>query len=566
MYLQKRKDKNTYRTWIWTTIIIILLAFVLAFWTEISNLYNIILSILRLVFLHARPPEGDKSLHYLAVLAFSCFFSFIPVFLIMAFAVAMQALLPTNTLLESYRTAFHLILHMFKLHGPAVFVRDAAIQSTAEDFKKKGPGVIVIDFNSAVVLEEQIPAKGIKTTIVKLLESLMTAFYLYEPFNSPRAHGAGIAFMRIRERIRGVVDLRKQNRSRPNVKGYTRDGIEISTNIWTLFSISQDPQVVQVTYFGRPVQENLRVLNVKRAGNNAPVQVLSFDDELDEADREEIHKAAQVFLRSNSLPLYEDIPQPPQMVDYQDFKREDSRLRHRVFAAVFTQARDSKGETIPWQDLPPHVATDIFRELLSHYNYDQLFSPVSEGGFPISELKKRFRNLVRNTGMLSYRLVFHKSRRPLSVGEYNTSSLVVSPIQTLNNHKVLRERGISLIACGFSDLKPPDVVDEQRLDNWRARWEQEFSIARSGHELEASRIRSKARAQAQEELRFDLMKILQSTQFPQETLALRVLQALETAASDPKTRQLLPVDTIKVMDSLRVVLTTPPPEKKERFE
>jgi len=566
MYLRKHKKRNNYSYLIWGTVALIFILFVYTFWTEINSIGSSLMAVLRIFWAHQLPGEGDKSLHYLAVLIFNCCCSFIPALLIIIFITASQALLPASTLLERYRTGFHLILHTFHLHGPAIFIKDGKTQSTEEDFKRKGPGVIVIDFNSAVVLEERIPTGGFKRTIIKLFESLMTALNLYEPFNSPRAHGAGIAFLRINERIRGVVDLRKQNRSRADIKAYTRDGIEISTLIWSIFSVAQEPPVLQVTYLGRPAPENLRVLNIKRNGENAPVQIVSFDDELDEADRKEIHETAQSVLRGTSLTPYQDLPRPPQMVDYQDFKREDSLLRQRVFAAVFTQARDNQEELIPWENLPPQVAVDIFRELLSHYNYDQLFQPLAEGGSPVADLKNKFRIQVRNTGMLSYRLVFHKSRRSLSKGEYNPNSLVTSQVYNLNNPKVLRERGISIIASGFPFLKPPDLVYEQHLDSWRARWEKEYAIARSSGELEAARVRSRARAQAQEELRYNLLNILRSSQYPQETLALRVLQSLESAAADPKTRQLLPADTIKILEALRTVIVSPPSAKKDRFE
>ena len=559
MYL-KRRTKNPFRDWMIGTIVVMLLLFLIAFWKEIIQLPQAIMVILRLALSGARPAAEDRSLHNAVVLFFTLFCSFIPAFLLMTYVVASQALLPVTTFQEKIRTGYHLLLHLFGRHGQAVFIKDGKVVETEEDRKAHGEGVIVVDFNSAVVLEERFHSISNIRPRTQPGSRLLRLVGLNDPFVSPRAHGAGIVFTRPRERIRGVVDLRKQNRSKLNVKGYTRDGIELTTVIWSLFSVAHDPQIIQVTYQDRVSAENLRVMNLARKPGTTSFQIVSLDDELDKADRDEIHEYATQMFRSGPMVPYEDLPQPPLIPDYRDFRREDSPFRHRVFSAVFTQARDEKEELIPWEDLPPMVAADFFRELIQKYNYDQLFKPLTEGGFPISELRKQFRIQVRNSGLLNYRLVLHASRRPLSPNiTINGSSMLVSPVQSLQNNKVLRERGISILACGFADLKPPDAVYDQRLDNWRARWEQETSIARSNHELEAMRVRTRARVQAQRELRYDLMRIINATEYPQEVLALRVLQALESAAADPKTRQLLPGDTMRMMDTLRAILAGNPP-------
>jgi hypothetical protein len=152
--------------------------------------------------------------------------------------------------------------------------------------------------------------------------------------------------------------------------------------------------------------------------------------------------------------------------------------------------------------------------------------------------------------VLSYRLVFHKTRRPLKTGSYDANDLRISEINDLRNPKILRERGIKIISCGFSDLIPPDEVYMQRLDSWRALWEKETRVAQAAHELEAMRVQNRARMQAQQELRYEFMKILQESDYPKEVLALRVLQALENAAADPKTKQLLPKETLALMNNL----------------
>jgi hypothetical protein len=55
--------------------------------------------------------------------------------------------------------------------------------------------------------------------------------------------------------------------------------------------------------------------------------------------------------------------------------------------------------------------------------------------------------------------------------------------------------------------------------------------------------------------------IIHTSTYPEEALTLRVFQALEDIASEPPTRQLLPVDTIQVLKSLRLWLL---PGEQER--
>jgi hypothetical protein len=102
---------------------------------------------------------------------------------------------------------------------------------------------------------------------------------------SPRVCGPGIVFSRPRERIGGVVDLRKQFRLQANVPCYTRDRIELTTNVFAGFTIGQKPDILQVTYEGEFRPENLRVVTMERTENH--LRITGLLDELDEADRSE---------------------------------------------------------------------------------------------------------------------------------------------------------------------------------------------------------------------------------------------------------------------------------------
>ena len=93
-------------------------------------------------------------------------------------------------------------------------------------------------------------------------------------------------------------------------------------------------------------------------------------------------------------------------------------------------------------------------------------------------------------------------------------------------------------------------IYKQRLDHWRASWDRETEVVEASLEWETLRVRTRARIQAQQEFVQSLSQIYRSDGNSREILALRVLQALEAAAADPKTRQLLPEDTFSMLRSI----------------
>jgi hypothetical protein len=223
----------------------------------------------------------------------------------------------------------------------------------------------------------------------------------------------------------------------------------------------------------------------------------------------------------------------------------------RVFNSVFAQARNDKQDAIPWTELPKRVAAGLYREILSHVNYDDLYDVKQErDAFPLPKYKAKIRFAMRNNGILSYRLIFDRKGKPLVKGRiYRPENLIVSQVMPLTNSKVLRDRGIKVIFSSFSDPIPVnDAVYMQRLDAWRSNWERELNITLATRDLEAMRERSRARVEAQ---------LFEKRDYSDEALALRVLQSLETAAADPKTLALLPNDTIRLMEYVRSILLHP---------
>jgi hypothetical protein len=125
---------------------------------------------------------------------------------------------------------------------------------------------------------------------------------------------------------------------------------------------------------------------------------------------------------------------------------------------------------------------------------------------------------------------------------------MLTPVRPLTTAKPLRSRGIKIILSGFSDLSPVSTrVTEQRVDQWSAPWEKDVMFVRSRNELQAMELRAQEHADAQAGIITQLLNILESQKYTEEIMAIRLLQALESAAAEPETRKLLPRNTIQLM-------------------
>ena len=353
------------------------------------------------------------------------------------------------------------------------------------DVVLRGGGVALVDLDSAVVIERQrdhlrrwsAEAEGQSPTIGTM------------PFMC-RVCGPGLVFLRRGERLRGIVSLRKQFRMLQKTLGQTSDGIEVSTTVFTIFSLGQPANVVQVAYTGEPAAENLRVIQIDAKSH----KIKSIRDELDEQDKEEIHRFAQGFIYyvepNSPLELRDKVSEaPPFLMDEQ-----------RILSAVYSRARNvSDGQPdSSWSDLPVMVATETFRNMISRVPYDALYFPEDPAKFPLqNEIKPAFLRQVRFMGVMSYQFLQRVNGEAPEVDQrVDHRQFRISSVQDLKGSKILRDHGIKIIHTGFSELVPTDPqVKQQRLEFWRARWQQQADIIRADLDLEVMRLRNRARAE-----------------------------------------------------------------------
>jgi len=66
-----------------------------------------------------------------------------------------------------------------------------------------------------------------------------------------------------------------------------------------------------------------------------------------------------------------------------------------------------------------------------------------------------------------------------------------------------------------------------------------------------------AHAQAQREIIYNLSQIFKLPGYTQDAMAIRIFQALESAAADPATSKLLPRDTVDMLKNFQLLLFSP---------
>lgn len=376
-------------------------------------------------------------------------------------ALMAQFVLPTWTMKERWSAFRRLLSYVLLKHGPALRIKDG--YPVASDSRERtGPGVILVDGYSAVVLQREIDHH--------LARLHPHHFELSEKW-AARACGPGIVFTDPDEKVRDAVDLRRHSRFTGEVHGLTREGIEVWGNLVVLFSLIPPPN-----------DKKRRIM-----------------------------------------------PEYPYNPD-------------SVFRAVYGRAAASEDLT-RWTELPRVVAKEIYRDLLSQETVDHLFQPTAPSGSdPLADFRSTFSDRVKKSELLKER------------GIQVITALVTGfsfPKQGLqkvsDSHQSLGQNGSFPNQSG----EPDKTVLDQRFVDWRTEWEKQKTEVLAGGDLQTARIRHRARSQAQREWLATLTQIMQlQSKLSKPAVAFRLFQALETAASDPSTRKLLPRETISMFNTI----------------
>jgi hypothetical protein len=482
-------------------VVFTLLLFVYCYRVEIGVVYSTVRAAVLGLPIEG-PPERIR--HALFVLLYEVAV-FVVLFRSMLWLLA-RFVLPVQTRAQHRGVFGRLLLYVQGQHGPAVFVKDGRLVASREERLKQGAGIALVDPASAIALEHETPPRPLAPAsphrvrdglgealyryekrllsdprlVLKYIGSLLyalrwfsvipgrrlhrrlLALRLIRPRRPPRpprvarVEGPGIVFIAPDEKVRETLDLRKQSRRRPGIKGLTRDGIEVETTVNVTFVLDDE----------QTGQEGWEEETTKRVERNLP---------------------AFTFNRR-------------------------SAFRAVYGSPVRKKTGEGKDEEVKgWMDLPAYVASDIFRDMLSTQTLDNLFRPTSDHEFPLAAFRNDF------------------SRR-------------------VQSEPVLKERGIKVLSAGFGGLTLPSAVKDQRISSWQADWTRRSVETLAGGDLQAIRIIQRARANAQYDMVQQINTILQGTD-SKAAITLRLLQALETASTDPSTRRLLPAATVNALSN-----------------
>jgi len=158
-----------------------------------------------------------------------------------------------------------------------------------------------------------------------------------------------------------------------------------------------------------------------------------------------------------------------------------------------------------------------------------------------------------------------KDGQPFTVGQpWEPEQLTIFPVRSLKTSKILRDRGIRVIAATFPELKPSNpAVRQQLLDYWRAQWQRDESKKLAPYDYEEVKVRAAARVHAQDDMVKSLSEVLKDSTISRDMVVLRLFQSLETFAKEPSTRKMLPAETVHMLGNLQQWLglaKLPPPE------
>jgi hypothetical protein len=490
-----------------------------------------------------------SSTYLLFLYVFTLFFS---VFILAQFV------LPVRNMEERWKANKSFWKFLFGRHGLAVFVKEGKIIEGQDESKDASGGVVLVDLSSAVALSQQTNTKS--WNIADGLEDEdRTAEKEYhwlgrekkrEPFVDVK--GPGLTFLAKGQQIFSAIDLRPQSRSSP-VTAYTRNGIQISANVSVTFSLSADAEIINVGYVGRKIQ----MLDVDESPSEGVMTVRGIF-ELDEQDATSLERFALHAAGNYSSPE-ESLSSLSTPFKY---------YHGRVFNAASSEARSistSTSQTVSWREVPLEVATDLFRKELLTIPYEDLFGGTKSVKTGLSyvpqqnadvqkKMRDSFGKKMKLKGMVLFQYFERKDRESFQVGETLPINQVIkySPI-TLQHHNFnsLRSLGVVIKSAGISNIQPVSLsIKKRMLENWKARWDKEVEFINAEHELEAMRIQNRTRAQIQQEMTHLLSSIFQSAH-TDEALALRVFQALEAVAVNPKDKnEMTPREIIDMLDSL----------------
>jgi hypothetical protein len=524
--------------------VLFLLIFLIIFRSELLLIWQLMVAFVVFVVKRQLNPVSPDTLRAVTVLMLNLVLYLVVYFLTLKWISLF--VLPAHSRSERKQVFTRLVEYVFGLHGPAVFVKNGKLVSRKDGDDKHDKvkdwfaSLAQVDLTSAVVIESrELPG------ITKVLKKPPAGGEKGTPI---RAIGPGTGFLEPGERIIGGVDLRKQSRQKKDVRVITSDGIELKTIVDVTFTLGQPPEVITVIDTKGTSRDEVGAGLYALEIDPATHKILSIADTIDKADKIEIYESIQQKKPTRSPKMMVEQAHPVKIPYTFD--------EARCIDAIITQPRNTRdGKLEEWADLPVRVGVSMLLDDISKISCNQLYSldrPEQES-FLFDEFKPKFSRKYKNLGVLSYQFVQRKDGSIPKVGDtFKYEEYLTWDIRPLHNPKPLRDRGIKLLEILFWDFEPIDrAVLDQRFETWRSHWQKRTDQTNTAVELEIMRNMNHARAQAQREIVYNLSQIFRLPGYSEDAMAIRVFQALESAAANPATSKLLPRDMLDMLKTLQ---------------
>lgn len=442
----------------------------------------------------------------------------------------------------------------------AVFIKEGKIIESPGETEDADGGVVLVDLSSAVSLSQQKDTEAWNIVDEGMDEEGYRRSFIEKLWKKKKqtqfvdVKGPGVAFLDAGQKISSAIDLRPQSR-RMEVAAYTRNGIQITAQVSVTFSLSGDPETICVGYVGVSggMEWSWLIFDEDSVSETLTLREVH---ELDPHDIPILEAYARNVTGSYAAPETSLSALDTPYKFYKD----------RVFNAASSKARSiATGKIIPWHESPLETAADLFRNELLAIPYDDLY--MSSGGnkndtqdtarqiiHVLTKLKDTFTRKMKLKGIVLFQYCVRRDGVPFQPGDVLPSQEVLRypPISlTHHNFNSLRSLGVTIKSAGFTNIQPSNKDIKNRIvENWKAKWNKEVSFINAEHELESVRIQNRNRAQIQQEMTYLLSSIFQSSH-TDEALALRVFQALETAAAHHGTdNDMTSREVVDMLDSL----------------
>lgn len=410
-----------------------------------------------------------------------------PILLILWMAFFAQFVLPVQTFGDRQKVFSRLLIDLFGMHGPALFIENGEIKEHSGERMKKGPGVVWLDSASAAVTRTPVAIKQILGPGVHFIEkgeSIAGTIDLHIQTQSLGLKDNEDPFAektddQSDEEYKQIQDLRKM------IRAWTRDGIEVIPTISISFRVDTGfPKA------GEPGSRfGYRTGTTRKAKEN------------EEKDKDAIRRAI----------LGEGVN--PHMAF--------ERIRRRV----------------AWNELPASLAVDVWREYASKFTLDDLFNaelpipstppippqPTDEEIDPLSEpvqvtpnqttMEDRLARLLREVNVILSKSIRWlegapkegKTSKPTSFGsakpkppekneptkgtglhvinEMINARLKNPEVAVLDEqgvrgqgykdspeYQLLKKRGITVRSVSVSNIRLQKNIEDKIIEKWSASW------------------------------------------------------------------------------------------------